>query len=127
MRFRPGAGLDPSQVEDRRGAGGLGLPGGGIALGGGGLGVVGVVIYLLVALLSSNGIGQLGSLDGSTVAQAPPGQVLTDCRTGADANNREDCRILADVNSVQKYWEGALPNYTIAKTVFFTGQTSTGC
>ena len=46
MRFRPNARLDPSQVQDARGRGGL--PGGGLAVGGGGLGVVGVVIYLLV-------------------------------------------------------------------------------
>jgi len=126
MRFRPGATLDPSQVEDRRG-GMLGLPGGGLTVGGGGLGLVGVVIYLLVSVLSNGGLGQLGTLDGSTVAQSPPGQVLSDCRTGADANTREDCRILADVNSVQRYWSGALPGYTVAKTVFFTGSTPTGC
>jgi uncharacterized protein len=126
MRFRRGASLDPSQVEDRRGAG-FGLPGGGIAVGGGGLGLVGLVIYLLVSVLSNGGLGSLGNLDGSTVGQAPPGQVLSDCRTGADANQRQDCRILADVNSIQRYWQGALPSYTPAKTVFFTGSTPTGC
>jgi uncharacterized protein len=126
MRFRPGARLDPSQVEDRRG-GMLGLPGGGLTVGGGGLGLVGLVIYLLVTALSNGDLGQLGTLDGSTVAQSPPGQVLSDCRTGADANGREDCRILADVNSIQRYWAGALPQYTVAKTVFFTGSTPTGC
>ena len=31
------------------------------------------------------------------------------------------------MNSIQKYWSGALPNYTLAKTVFFTGSTDTGC
>jgi len=126
MRFRPGARLDPSQVEDRRG-GMLGLPGGGLTVGGGGLGLVGLVIYLLVTALSNGGLGQLGTLDGSTAAQSPPGQVLSDCRSGADANGREDCRILADVNSIQRYWAGALPPYTVAKTVFFTGSTPTGC
>jgi uncharacterized protein len=127
MRFRPGQRLDPSQVEDRRGGGMLGIPGGGMTVGGGGLGLVGLVIYLIVSALSGGGLGSLGSLDGSTVSQAPPGQVLTDCRTGADANQRQDCRILADINSVQAYWSSALPNYQPAKTVFFSGQTSTGC
>jgi uncharacterized protein len=127
MRFRPGARLDPSQVEDRRGGGMLRLPGGGLTVGGGGLGLVGILIYVLVSVLSNGGVGPLGNLDGSTVSQAPPGQVLSDCRTGADANAREDCRILADINSIQRYWEGALPNYQPAKTVFFSGSTPTGC
>src|SRR2546423_7622489 len=107
MRYRRGTRLDTSQIEDRRGQGGAigGLPGGGIAVGGGGLGLVGLVIYLLVTLLSGGGglSGPLGNLDGSTVSQAPPGQVLgQECATGADTT-KEDCRIVADVNSVQQY------------------------
>jgi predicted metalloprotease len=128
VKFRPGARLDPSQVEDVRGSGGLGLPGGGLAVGGGGLGLVGLVVYLAFALLSGGGGGSLGGLDGSTVAQQPAGQVLgTECATGADANAKEDCRIVGDINSIQAYWSKTLSNYTISKTVFFTGQTYTGC
>ena len=105
----------------------MGLPGGGLTVGGGGLGLVGILIYVLISVLSNGSLGSLDNLDGSTVSQAPPGQVLSDCRTGADANARDDCRIVADINSVQRYWEGALPNYQPAKTVFFTGSTPTGC
>jgi predicted metalloprotease len=129
VRYRRGAGLDPSQIEDRRGRGGMGIPGGGMAVGGGGLGLVGLVIYLAIQLLAGGGGlgGSLGNLDGSTVSQGTPGQVISDCRTGADTENREDCRIVADVNSVQKYWTGALDGYRPATTVFFTGATDTGC
>jgi predicted metalloprotease len=134
MRYRRNANLDPSQIEDRRGGGGFGLPGGGIAVGGGGLGLAGLVIYLLLSALAGGGglSGPLGNLDGSTVADAPPGQVLgQECRTGAQANRKEDCRIVADVNSVQSYWQERFAEsgqtYTIAKTVFFTGSTDTGC
>ena len=129
MRYRRGAGLDPSQVSDVRGRGGMGMPGGGLAMGGGGLGLIGLVVYLLINLLAGGGGlgGGLSNLDGSTVAQAPPGQVISDCRTGEDANTREDCRIVADVNSIQKFWGGVVRNYSLSKTVFFTGQTQTGC
>jgi predicted metalloprotease len=134
MRFRPNAGLDASQVEDRRGRGGFGLPGGGIAVGGGGLGLAGLVVYLLIAAFSGGGglSGPLANLDGSTVASEPPSQALGDaCRTGADANRREDCRIVAVVDSVQSYWAAEFAksghSYAEAKTVFFSGSTSTGC
>ena len=123
MRFRPGARLDPSQVEDVRGSGGFGLPGGGIAVGGGGIGVIGVLIYLAFALLGGgSGSSGLTPLDGRTVT----GDTAS-CRTGADANRSEDCQIVGDINSIQAYWSNEVQNYTIARTVFFTGSTDTGC
>ena len=122
MRFKRNARLDPSQVEDTRGRGGM--PG--LAVGGGGLGVVGVIVYLLVTLLSNGGGG--GGLNGLTVAQQPPGQVLGDkCQTGRDANTNEDCRIVGYINSIQRYWSKALRGYTIANTVFYSGAADTGC
>ena len=127
MRFRRG-GLDPSQVEDRRGMGGLG--GGPIAVGGGGLGLVGVVIYLLVAVLGGGGSGTFGSLDGVTAGPGTGAGAQLDC-ANADFNQRQDCRVLADVNSVQAYWQKWFrahgKRYEIARTVFFTGSTPTGC
>src|SRR4051794_16441853 len=50
MRFRPGAGLDSSQVQDRRGMGG-------VAVGGGGLGLAGLVVYLLFNALTGGSAG----------------------------------------------------------------------
>jgi predicted metalloprotease len=130
VRFRSGARLDPGQVTDLRGRrfGGRG----GLALGGGGLGIVGVVVFLLVSLLSGGGLGQLAPLDDRRVGQGDtPGQVLEECRTGEDANERQDCRIVAVVNSVQRFWDGVFErsgqNYTYADTVFFTDQVETGC
>lgn len=117
MRFRSGARLDPSQVEDRRG-----IPGGGMAIGGGGLGLVGVLVYLAFALLGGGSSGGLAPLDGRTVT----GDTAS-CQTGADANRSEDCRIVGDINSIQTYWSNEVPNYTIARTVFFTSSTDTGC
>jgi hypothetical protein len=106
---------------------------GGVALGGGGLGLVGLVIYLLIALLSNGGgLGQLAPLDDQQVGRGDsPGEVSTACRTGEDANQRQDCRIVAVVNSVQKFWNGVFERsnrqYQYVDTVFFTDQVQTGC
>src|SRR5919202_4308183 len=94
VRFRRGVGLDPSQVEDRRGMRGGGMP---VAVGGGGLGVAGLIIYLLISALSGGGglSGPLANLDNETVAQgAPSPELRSECRTGQDANRRTDCRIV---------------------------------
>src|SRR5215218_684061 len=109
MRFRKNARLDPSQVEDLRGQGRVSLPGGGLAVGGGGLGLVGIAIWLLVTVLSGGGdlSGPLQNLDDRAVATQPPSSALgSECRTGAAANAREDCRIVGYVNSIQTYWNG---------------------
>src|SRR5262245_15586654 len=130
MRFRRGAKLDPGQVTDVRGRR---VGAGGLALGGGGLGGIGLVVYLLIALLSGGGgLGQLGPLEDQRVGQGDtPSQVSQACRTGQDANERQDCRIVAVVNSVQRYWDGALAannkQYSYVDTVFFTDQVHTGC
>ena len=137
MRFRPNARLDTGQVTDRRGSAMSGP--GGVAVGGGGLGLVALVAWLLISLLSGggNGLGQLAPLDQQTVGQGgQPSQVgtptdLSSCRTGADANQRDDCRVVGVVNSVQKFWDGVFQRsnrqYTYVDTVFFTDQTRTGC
>jgi uncharacterized protein len=107
--------------------------GGGLALGGGGLGVAGIVVYLLITLLSGGGgLGQLAPLEGERVGRGDtPGEVSQACRTGEDANRRQDCRIVAVVNSVQSFWEGVFERsgkqYPYADTVFFTDQVDTGC
>jgi predicted metalloprotease len=137
MRFRPNARLDTGQVTDRRGRT-MGGPGG-VVIGGGGLGLVALVVWLLISLLTGggNGLGQLAPLDQQTVGQGgQPSQVgtpsdLSSCRTGADANARDDCRVVGVVNSVQKFWDGVFQRsgrkYTYVDTVFFTDQTQTGC
>ena len=129
MRFRKGARLDPSQVEDRRGAGGFALPGGGLAVGGGGLGLVGLVVYVLITVLSNSGglAAPLDKLDNRSVGARP----TTGCTNARAANTREDCRIVGYVNSIQAYWssqfKAAGRDYAIVKTVFFDGSTQTGC
>ncbi len=142
MRFRKNAGLDAGQIDDRRGAGGG--PGGGLggglggvlggvlagggrgrALGGGG--VLGVLVLVAVLFLTSQGGG-----GGGGAALTPRGagdntDLSESCRTGSDANQRQDCRLVAVVNSVQRFWQGEIQGYRDTQTVLFSGQTQSGC
>jgi uncharacterized protein len=132
MRFRRGARLDPGQVTDVRGRrmGGAG----GLAVGGGGLGIVALIIYLLVTTLAGGGggLGPLDQLQDERVGQGDtPSSLSEDCKTGQDANERDDCRIVAVVNSVQKFWDEVFQRsnrqYQYVDTVFFTDQVQTEC
>ena len=124
MTFDPNVPLDPGQIKDRRG-----IPGGrGVALGGGGLGIALLLIY---ALLGGNP-NDLGPLPEPGAVVGPESSTLeTDCRTGQDANQRDDCRILGYVNSVQRYWTDAFAasgeTYEPVDTVLFSGSTSSAC
>ena len=128
MPFNNQSRLDPSQVNDRRGRG----VGKTVAFGGGGLGL----IILIVSLLLGVNPGDLGNITGQMPqVQATNSGAINDlqqvCQTGADANSREDCRIVGFVNSIQSFWteefsrRGA--NYREAQTVLFTGATESGC
>jgi predicted metalloprotease len=128
--------LDTSQIDDQRGRRSMGGVGGagGIAIGGGGIGLVITILLLLFGgNLTGGSSGAFSSLqDQSIDSGAPAGSTLSqDCKTGADAENREDCRIVAYVNSIQKYWTDAFAargkNYVPVKTTFFTDQFQTGC
>jgi len=134
MSFRRNARLDPSQIEDRRGRG----RGRTVAIGGGGLGIVGVVVAIILSLAGGGGgsggqavtdiLNQLDRLNQvETNGQAPQDGALSQCRTGADAERTEDCRIVGYVNSIQEYWQGSLRGYTVVPTVFFSGSTDSGC
>ena len=134
MKYNRSARLDTSEVSDARR-----VPGGrtGVAVGGGGLGVIGVVIYLVIALTGGGGggggaadiLGQLGQ--GRQPATADNAQVAKDCQTGEDANEKLDCAVVADIDSIQDFWRGELPqhgtSYVPVNTVWFSGQVSTGC
>jgi predicted metalloprotease len=125
--FRKGAKLDPTQVEDRRRMGGV-RGGRGMAVGGG-AGVVGIIVVLLITLLGGEGIdlSALQSLDGVIAGGQQQGEVIEECRTGEDAEESRDCRLIGTVNSIQAYWGESLRGYRTAVTVFFSDSTNTGC
>jgi uncharacterized protein len=128
MRFREGARLDTSGVSDRRGMGG----GRGIAVGGGGLGLVGLVVIVLIQVLGGggggSGTGFSGLGDLGQGEQADNSQLEQRCQTGADANDSEECAVVAEIDSIQDYWTQALGGrYTETDTVFFNGSVQTSC
>ena len=119
MTFRRGVRLKPGQVRDLRGKGGL-------ALGGG----LGGVILLVAILLLGGDPSQIpaDALNGITVGTGQgSSDIEQECRTGEDANQRQDCRMVGFVNAIQDYWSDAFDGYELAPTTFFTGQVSTGC
>ncbi|MHB1139399.1 MAG: KPN_02809 family neutral zinc metallopeptidase, partial [Microthrixaceae bacterium] len=135
MKFDPNARLDAGQVQDRRGRGGRsGLPGGRVAIGGAG-GLVGLIVLVVVVMLGGNTTGSdLYGLGGDAYDAGEQGwssDLATECRTGADANEREDCRTVGVVNSVQSYWTDAFAesgsSYRPADTQLFTSSTVSGC
>jgi uncharacterized protein len=125
MRFDEDSQLDTSQVQDTRGSR---IPGGRVAIGGG-AGVLGIVIYLLVNLLG----GSTGALPGIDQVQVEGDnrQLEQECKTGQDANTKQDCRVVAVVNSVQTFWtqefERRGASYQTARTQLFSGATQSGC
>ena len=126
MTFDPNAQLDPTAVTDARGSGRLGGRGGGLAVGGGGLGLVIAIIYILLG-------GDPGALVGGGSGGAGPdvngpnSSALAGCKTGSDANQQEICQITGYVNSIEKYWTGAVQGYQHAETVVFSDAIDTGC
>ncbi|HET8567931.1 MAG TPA: neutral zinc metallopeptidase [Candidatus Limnocylindria bacterium] len=125
MTFDPNARLDPSRVEDRRGS----RMGGPVLVGGGGIGILILIASLLL------GVDPGAILDPSVLGQqqAPVDaqQKAAECRTGADANARDDCRIVGYVNSIEAYWAAELPDrgraYEPAKTVLYSGYVQAEC
>ena len=140
MEINENADLDTSQIDDQRGSGGGGGGGLGglpipIPIGGGG-GKVGMIISVIVVLGllvlgGTFGRGLLGG--GDSGSQGDNGELSKVCdKSNPDRFKRDDCRNLLYVNSIQSYWQAALPQvfgkpYQPAKTVYFANAVSTGC
>jgi len=123
--------VDTSQLEDQRG-GGMGS-GGRIALGGGGLGVVGVVIYLLVAFLGGGKAGTSGAVGvpaGGGGASAAA-DLAARCNTAGALDSYDDCFVLKVFNEVNQTWTGYFSQrgqaYTRPTLVYFQQSVATGC
>jgi predicted metalloprotease len=102
-----------------------------IAVGGGG---IGILLFLVAMLLGVNPGDITTSPPGSMLEEQGGGDSTTlaqECQTGADANRREDCRMVLFINSIQDYWTGEFERsglrYQPAQTQFFTQATQSAC
>ena len=129
MSFNRNSRLDPSQVEDRRGRGGRGTA---IAIGGGGLGLILTIVFMLLGgNLPTSTTGDGGLEIPATEYPGGLTDLDAECQTGADALEREDCRIVGFVNSIQSFWSDEFirlgGEYIPADTVLFSGATEAAC
>jgi predicted metalloprotease len=127
--------VDVGDVDDRRG---MGPVGGGLAIGGG-VSVVGVIIYLLFALLGGGGgvttsgagqpgVGQPGA--GGYTAESRA-ELKARCNSSGALQKYTDCRLIKEFNVADTVWKNefarrGLP-YTSPRFAFFTRSTQTGC
>ncbi|HEY8471625.1 MAG TPA: neutral zinc metallopeptidase [Natronosporangium sp.] len=149
MSLNEDANLDPGQVEDlrdRRGRGGrLGFPlptgrggGTGLPLPGGKGGLIGLAVLVLLGLLFGGsatgvlpGVDDLGGL-GDQPSESG-GSLAEACAVeNQDRFDDPACRNLLYVNSIQAYWQTALPEYFGAPyqpttTRYFSESVDTAC
>jgi predicted metalloprotease len=127
MDFDDAARLDTSRVSDVRGRGG----GRGLAIGGGGLGIVGLLLALLLGVDPGDLTGGGGATGGDELSTRPGAVSTADladrCRTGADADRDETCRVVALDNSLEDYWSSAVQGFRPARTQIFGQSTTTRC
>ncbi|HEX5994651.1 MAG TPA: neutral zinc metallopeptidase [Jiangellales bacterium] len=127
MTLNPNAEVDTGQVQDagrgrRGGLGGIPIP---IPIGGGG-GWIGLVVFALLLIGGAIGGNQLLGDDPQ-----PGGEVECPAGSVQDPANIE-CRNALYVNSIQDYWQDALPQalgtpYQMSDTVFFDQAVTTAC
>jgi uncharacterized protein len=127
MRFDDDSQLDTSQVQDTRGRGGFPRSGG-VAIGGG-AGLLGVIVFILIQLLGGGATS--GALPGVDQVQGDTSNLREECKEGRDANAKQDCRVVAVVNSLQQFWTAEFERrggqYQLAPTNLFSGGVQTGC
>jgi len=125
--------VDVGGVDDRRG-GGVGLRGGGLAIGGG-ASVVGVIVYLLVAVLGGEGevgLPQLGAGSANSTGRQESRQELAErCNSEGALQEYTDCRLIKVYDIADASWDDEFTarglDYHAPTLVFFDDVVSTGC
>jgi predicted metalloprotease len=124
MTFNEGMQIDTSTTSSSGGGGGGGR---GIAIGGGLGGLLIVVVALFLGVDPSTVLPQEGAGQYDSQGVEAPGFDLSQCKTGADANNIVQCRVVATGNSVDGVWSQLMKGYTRPEVRLFTGQVNTAC
>jgi predicted metalloprotease len=122
MTFNEGMQIDTSTTSSSGGGRGGGR---GIAVGGGVGGLLVVVIALFFGLDPGTVLPQQQEI--GTEGASAPGFDLSQCKTGADANEFVQCRVVATGNSLDGVWSQLKPGYTRPQVRLFTGSVNTGC
>ena len=123
MTFRDDADISGSSV--RRSGRGRGL-----AIGGGG-GLLGLIAVVVISQLT--GVDLMGLLGGGGLGAGPQPQAssLSECDTGADANESVDCRVAGAAVSLEQFWIDAAPEigvqYRGPGAIIFDESVPTGC
>ena len=130
MELNENADIDTSQIQDQRGSGGGGGGFGGLPIPIGGGGIVGIVIFLVIALVG--GYFGVNNLSGGSSNNNGDNSSLKSKCSATDKLKQLDCRNALYVNSIQAFWATAEPKYfgktyQKAPTVFFSKVVNTGC
>ena len=126
MDFDDRAELDTSQVEDVGSGGGSG----GLLIGGGLVGVIALVAAVVLGVDVDDAKNLLDRfLDGreGNSQVSSTSDLSKECKTGADADQSEKCRVVGVVNSLQAYWGSEFSGYRKAKTTLFSSRVKTAC
>jgi predicted metalloprotease len=125
MRWRRGA--STGDVIDVRGGGGRRRGGGALPVGGG-LGVVGVIVFIAIQLLSGGAGGFNVPAGFDTATRAPSGEAIP---PGQDPEKDLKDFSVYVFNSVQATWERTFSDqgrdYERAKLVLYRDRVNTGC
>ncbi|MGU3503197.1 KPN_02809 family neutral zinc metallopeptidase [Mycobacterium sp. C31M] len=122
MTFNEGMQIDTSTTSSSGRGGGGGRR---IALGGGIGGLLLVVVALFLGVDPNSVLPQDQGM--STEGVSSPGFDLSQCKTGADANELVQCRVVATGNSVDAVWQQLLPDYRRPQVQLFSGSVNTDC
>ncbi|TQJ30573.1 neutral zinc metallopeptidase [Microbacterium sp. SLBN-146] len=101
--------------------------GAGVAVAGGGLVGIGAIAVLLLNLFTGQDFSSILSGGGVPGGSSSEGTVIENCETGADANERDDCRLAAASVAIDQFWQQNVQDYRAPQLIIVDGQTPTRC